>query len=403
MKKSFLFIFAALLFLSNYAMADSTAGKIGVNLRGGVGYFLNGDFTDEGVLKWGVDSTIKESVGWAGGGGIMYGITNNLSVDFDVIYGQVEVSASPNGGSQQTFGKGKTIDFSLGAQWRFMPESAFVPYIGAGLDFMTNSFDFYSPYSKPGETMDADNTYGGHLTVGADFFLNPYIALNAEFRGLLSTKSNLTRKYPGDSDFTAAEYNPSNISAFAGIKFFFPIVQKKEIAQAKVEEAPAPRVPEVKPEVKIEPPAPKVPEVKPEVKIENPPAPQQVVPVVVEKERKNISIILKVQFDPKKAVIKKKYHNRIKKLADFIKAHPETTIEIIGHTDNVGKEGYNMLLSQHRANSVRKYLIDKFGIDASRIHSLGYGPNQPIASNKTKEGRRKNERIEVVIEGIETE
>ena len=84
-----------------------------------------------------------------------------------------------------------------------------------------------------------------------------------------------------------------------------------------------------------------------------------------------------------------------------MKAHPETSIEIIGYTDNTGKEGFNMLLSQRRANSVRKYLIDKLGIDASRINALGYGSNKPIASNKTKEGRRKNNRVEVVIEGLE--
>jgi OOP family OmpA-OmpF porin len=84
-----------------------------------------------------------------------------------------------------------------------------------------------------------------------------------------------------------------------------------------------------------------------------------------------------------------------------MKAHPETSIEILGHTGNAGKEGYNMLLSQKRADSVRLYLIKEFGIKASRIHALGYGPNQPIASNKTKKGQQKNERIEVIIEGLQ--
>ena len=105
--------------------------------------------------------------------------------------------------------------------------------------------------------------------------------------------------------------------------------------------------------------------------------------------------------DNAKSVIKKKYHKYIKKLADFMKAHPETSIEIIGHSDNVGKEGFNIPLSQRRANNVRKYLIDKFGIDASRINALGYGPYKPIVINDTKGGRRKNRRVEVVIEGLE--
>ncbi len=126
------------------------------------------------------------------------------------------------------------------------------------------------------------------------------------------------------------------------------------------------------------------------------------VPAVVEKKQEKVSIILNVQFDNAKSVIKKKYHKYIKKLADFMKAHPETSIEIIGHSDNVGKEGFNIPLSQRRANNVRKYLIDKFGIDASRINALGYGPYKPIVINDTKGGRRKNRRVEVVIEGIQT-
>ena len=84
-----------------------------------------------------------------------------------------------------------------------------------------------------------------------------------------------------------------------------------------------------------------------------------------------------------------------------MKAHPEASIEIIGHSHNVGKEGVDMLLSQKRTDSVRRYLIDKFGIEKSRIHTLGYGANQPIASSKTKQGQQKNQRIEVVIEGIQ--
>jgi OOP family OmpA-OmpF porin len=150
------------------------------------------------------------------------------------------------------------------------------------------------------------------------------------------------------------------------------------------------------------PPTAPVPSVK-----ETPPVPAPVpvlkndVPAAVEKKQEKVSIILNVQFDNAKSDIKRKYHKYIKKLADFMKAHPETFIEIIGHTDNAGKEGFNMLLSQRRANNVRKYLMDKFGIDASRIHALGYGSNKPIASNKTKEGRRKNNKVEVVIEGLQ--
>ena len=84
-----------------------------------------------------------------------------------------------------------------------------------------------------------------------------------------------------------------------------------------------------------------------------------------------------------------------------MKEHPETSIEIIGHANDTGNEGYDIISSQKRADSVRRYLIDEFGIKASRVHALGYGSSQPIASNKTNEGRQKNQRIEVVIENLE--
>jgi|GEM_PF-277990 len=121
----------------------------------------------------------------------------------------------------------------------------------------------------------------------------------------------------------------------------------------------------------------------------------------VEQKQEKVSFILRVQFVKGKSFLDKKYDKYIRKLADFMKAHPETSIEIIGHTDNAGKEGYNILLSQKRADSVRKYLIDEFGIEASRINAVGYDAARPIADNRTKEGRQKNNRIEVVIEGLQ--
>lgn len=222
MKKILLFVFASLLLFSHVAMANSIAGKVGITARGGIGYFLNSEFTDAAAAHWAVEDTIKGGTGYTGGGGVMYGITDNLSVDFDVIYSQVEVTMTPVGGGNQVFGKGETIDLSFGVQWRFMPTSAFVPYLGAGVDFLINKFDLYDAYSMPGESLDVDNTYGGHVNLGADYFITPKIALNAEFRYLYSTNGDMKRKYPGDPDIDAARYSPSNISGFAGVRFFFP-------------------------------------------------------------------------------------------------------------------------------------------------------------------------------------
>jgi OmpA-OmpF porin, OOP family len=115
---------------------------------------------------------------------------------------------------------------------------------------------------------------------------------------------------------------------------------------------------------------------------------------IVEKGR----VILNVQFDSDKSIVKKKYHEEIGNLADVMKKYPDLKIEIEGHTDNVGGSAYNEKLSQRRADAVNKYLAEKFGIDASRLSAKGYGLTRPIASNATKEGRQKNRRVEAAAE-----
>jgi len=81
-----------------------------------------------------------------------------------------------------------------------------------------------------------------------------------------------------------------------------------------------------------------------------------------------------------------------------MKEFPGTSAVIEGHTDNVGKEDYNQKLSESRANSVRQYLIDKFGIDGSRLSAVGYGYSKPIATNDTAEGKQKNRRVVAVMQ-----
>jgi OmpA-OmpF porin, OOP family len=116
--------------------------------------------------------------------------------------------------------------------------------------------------------------------------------------------------------------------------------------------------------------------------------------------QKKVTIALNVLFDTNKCDVKEKYNNEIQKVADFMKEYPNTKAVIEGHTDNVGDAKYNVQLSQCRADSVRKYLIDKFGIDGKRLAAKGYGQDKPIASNDTPEGRQKNRRVTAVISTV---
>lgn len=84
---------------------------------------------------------------------------------------------------------------------------------------------------------------------------------------------------------------------------------------------------------------------------------------------------------------------KIQKVINTLKSYPEMHLEISGHTDNIGSREQNIKLSKARADAVRDYIISQ-GIAAYRLRSIGLGPDFPIASNKTKEGRARNRRIE---------
>ena len=106
-----------------------------------------------------------------------------------------------------------------------------------------------------------------------------------------------------------------------------------------------------------------------------------------------VSITLLVEFDFDKAVVRPQYHNDIEKVANFLRAYPKTNGELEGHTDSIGSDEYNKNLSKQRAESVKKYLVDMFNVDAARISTMGYGESRPVSTNETEEGRQRNRRV----------
>jgi outer membrane protein OmpA-like peptidoglycan-associated protein len=101
-------------------------------------------------------------------------------------------------------------------------------------------------------------------------------------------------------------------------------------------------------------------------------------------------------FDPSRSQLQPAGRYAVQKLATFLAAHPERGIAVEGYTDGSGNPVVDRQLSEDRARTVRAALID-LGIDPRRIVVRGYGPDYPIASNSTLEGRRMNRRVEVVI------
>ncbi|WP_286221066.1 OmpA family protein [Marinobacter apostichopi] len=107
---------------------------------------------------------------------------------------------------------------------------------------------------------------------------------------------------------------------------------------------------------------------------------------------------VEVQFPTNSSVIGSQYDDEIRRVADFVKAHPETVVEIGGHSDDRGDADYNQTLSKRRAQAVAKRLTDAFGIDPERVTAVGYGETEPVASNTTAEGRAANRRVEARIQ-----
>ena len=84
-------------------------------------------------------------------------------------------------------------------------------------------------------------------------------------------------------------------------------------------------------------------------------------------------------------------------LANYMINRPETKIKIIGYTDSTGDYDYNLSVSKLRADKIKNYLCNN-GVNSLNIETLGLGPDNPIASNATLEGRRKNRRVEIEFE-----
>ncbi len=120
-------------------------------------------------------------------------------------------------------------------------------------------------------------------------------------------------------------------------------------------------------------------------------------PVEVAKKFCDKPAVIAVSFDTNKADIKARYHVELDTLGNFLKEFPNSKGTIEGHTDADGSKAANLKLSQNRADSVRNYIITKFGIEASRLSAKGYGSAKPVASNKTAAGKTKNRRIEAIF------
>ncbi|BCS54828.1 outer membrane beta-barrel protein [Geobacter sp. SVR] len=187
---------AALLSISaGTATADSIRGKLA--LTGKIGIINPGD-SDV------ADFRVEPDIGLIGGGGLLYGIDDYWAAEFDITratYG----SETPSHRDTGDFG---ITNISFGGQYRFhLPQNPkLVPYAGAGLDILLNSYDHG----------DVDTVVGVHASGGVDYFFYKQLALTAEIKGVLAPDADIK-----NSGGKIGNFNPSSFSSTVGVRFFF--------------------------------------------------------------------------------------------------------------------------------------------------------------------------------------
>ena len=128
------------------------------------------------------------------------------------------------------------------------------------------------------------------------------------------------------------------------------------------------------------------------------PAPAPVAAIAPVPSSEKVTYAADAFFDFDKAILKPEAKT---KLDDLVSKTKEINLEVIiavGHTDGVGTDAYNDKLSVRRAESIKTYLTSK-GLEANRVYTEGKGKKQPVADNKTAEGRAKNRRVEIEVVG----
>lgn len=377
----FFVVVCALLSVSN-AFAESQVGAI--TLTPTVGYHL-------------IDGGMDLDNAGAFGLGVGYNFTPHWSLEADLRYTPTE-----------TTGKNKTdIDIwtaSLGGVYHLNTNTELTPYLSMGAGVMS-----YVPDSGSN-----DEDYFGYYGGGVKYALSNSVDLRLDARHLLD--------YRSDDSFSTHDNEPNwrhHLQTMVGLTFQLggqdPEIEEKRVPATSAEVAkpsdadhdgiftPLDLCPETPPGVRVNAdgcPADSDADGVEDYRDACVDTPQGVevdskgCPVHVEKV---IFLTRDITFGFDKDKVTPFHYKELARVAEVIDTYPRYTVLVEGHADDRGTVEYNQALSERRAESVKEALIEKYGIDAARINTIGFGLNRPISGNTTAEERMKNRRVEITI------
>lgn len=197
MRRLFILTIVALSMTSVNALAENIAGRLGVTARVGATVPLNDDF---------IRGTSETDAGFAAGGGLIYGFSEHLAADVEVLH-MPQLDVSSNG--VKLF-EAAVTDVALGLQFRFQTNNRLVPYVGFGPDFITGDLKFVN-----GTNHKLDWTYGGHINLGFDWFINKGIAFTSDVRGVYAADGDVLGDING-------KYRPQWFQGTVGFRMMLP-------------------------------------------------------------------------------------------------------------------------------------------------------------------------------------
>lgn len=178
-------------------ITDSIKGRLGIT--GKLGFLVPAD--NDTVSSGIVIGRSHSDIGFIGGGGIIYGITDTIAAELDITHSSFGAAANTNF---------DITNISLGVQYRFidLPVKRLVPYAGAGLDILLNGAD---------NGLNVDNVAALHVKAGVDYFLMKEFALTSEIKGVIAPNADIHS--PGG--VKVGEFDPDSFSMTFGIRYFF--------------------------------------------------------------------------------------------------------------------------------------------------------------------------------------